>query len=911
MSKKIMPNKILYLPVVLLLVMNVACQSSETVQKSPPPAVTHTVTDTTDADTDTTDTDADADTTETEEPSSYEVIVEEADKVAEGLLNVFYKDEKLYLEVPFDLLGRDMLLSSTISEISDNKLGTVGAKPHNPLQIQFARVDSVLLLQKIQKDAIAADNNPGILRALDRNSIGSVLRKFNIEAYNEDKTSAVIEVTNFFVSDIDALSPFGPVGMNIPSALIDQKQFKRNRSFIGGFKSFEDNLTIKSHLSYEYTLKEQAGRGSSTEEDTPFTAVMTRTLLLLPEDRMRPRIADPRIGIFTTHKNEYSGSGDNVEPVRYARRFRLEPRDVEAYKNGELSEPVEPITFYVDSDFPGSWRNAIKSAIRDWNKAFERIGFEHAVRALDYPEEDPEFDPDNLKYNVVRYAPASVQNAMGPSWIDPRTGEILNASVYIYHDIVRLLNSWRFIQTAPADKAVRQTKLPESYRKEGIGYVVRHEIGHTLGFMHNMAASHAVPVDSLRSPSFTREHGTTYSIMDYARYNYVAQPGDKERNVQLTPPKFGLYDYYLVDWNYRYFPEEVSKEEQKERLTRLVDEKAGDDRYRYGARGAYLDPRSLGEDLGDDAVEASAYGIKNLKFVMNHLNEWVEGEDTDYSYRQRIRNGIIMQYVRYLNHLHANVGGIYLNRKYAGDSRPHYRSVPREKQREAFLMLLEEVNRLDWLEQEEVVANLPLTGSPSAILRDQIIEVILGAPEKVHLSALKSREEDPYSPEKVMEDIYVSLWEEPLQEKSALTETEREFQKAFVQAVIAKSGLEEAGSSGTFAFSSGDKDEHEFKGIKLPGFVEEQLRADFGSGLYQKYLSPCSSDTNVEGSDPVSASFGSASIHFHTKPVLDHLNYTYLMKVRSLLEEAVATSTDAGTQSHYELLLRNIENVIH
>ncbi|WP_211483129.1 zinc-dependent metalloprotease [Fodinibius roseus] len=903
-----MTNKILYVPVVLLLamLMNVACQSSETVRKSQAPAVTHTATDTTDADSDTTG--AETDSTETEEPSSYEEIVEEADRSAEGLLNLYYKDEKLYLEVPFDLLGRDMLLSSTISEISDNKLGTVGAKPHNPLQIQFARVDSVLLLQKIQKDAIAPDNNPGIHRALDRNSIGSVLRKFDIEAYNEEETSGIIEVTDFFVSDTEELSPFGPIGMTISSALIDQKQFKKNRSFIGGFKSFEDNLTIKSHLSYEYTLKEQAG--SSTEEDTPFTAVMTRTLLLLPEDRMRPRIADPRIGVFTTRKNKYSGSGDKVEPVRYARRFRLEPRDVEAYNNGELSEPVEPITFYVDSDFPESWRATIKSAIRDWNETFERIGFEHAVRALDYPEEDPEFDPDNLKYNVVRYAPASVQNAMGPSWIDPRTGEILNASVYIYHDIVRLLNSWRFIQTAPADKAVRQTKLPESYRKEGIGYVVRHEIGHTLGFMHNMAASHAVPVDSLRSPSFTRKHGTTYSIMDYARYNYVAQPGDKERGVQLTPPKFGLYDYYLVDWNYRYFPEEVSKEDQKERLTRLVDEKAGDDRYRYGAQGAYLDPRSLSEDLGDDAVEASTYGIDNLKYVMNHINEWVEEEDTDYSYRQRIRNGMIMQYVRYLNHVYRNVGGIYLNKKYVGDSRPHYRSVPREKQREAFRMLLEELNRLDWLEQEEVVTNLPLTGSPSAVIRNQLIEVILGAPERVHLSALKSREENPYSPEDVMEDIFNSLWKEPLQEKSTLTEAEREFQKAYVQAVIAKSGLERAGATGTSAFASDDRDAHELR-IKLPEFVEEHLRTEFGSDLYRKYIAPISSHVNAGRSDPVSASFGTARIRFHTKPVLDHLNYTYLKKVKSLLEEAVADDTAAaGAQSHYELLLRNIENVI-
>lgn len=882
MIKKIVLNNILYVSIISFLLINASCKTNETV-KERRGTDTSSVSDTTDVDA----TKADK--------SSFEKIVDDADQAAEGLLNVYYKDEKLYLEIPFDLLGRDMLLSSTISEISDNKLGTVGAKPHNPLQIQFTRVDSVLLLQKIQKNAIAPEDNPGIHEALEKNSIGSVIEKFDIKAYNDDKSSALIDVTNFFISDTEELSPFGPIGMNIPSARIAQKNFQRNRSFIEGFKSFEDNLTIKSHLSYEYTLQEEG----DAEEDNPFTAVMTRTLLLLPEDMMRPRIADPRIGIFTTSKNKYSGSADKVESVHYARRFRLEPRDVEAYQKGKLVEPVDPITFYVDSDFPESWRQTIKSAITGWNDTFERIGFKEAVRALDYPEDDPEFDPDNLKYNVVRYAPASVQNAMGPSWIDPRTGEILNASAYIYHDIVQLINNWRFIQTAPADEAVRQTKLPESYKKEGIRYVIRHEIGHTLGFMHNMAGSYSIPVDSLRSPTFTQEHGTTYSIMDYARYNYVAQPGDQERGVQMAPPKFGLYDYYLVKWNYRYFPEEISEAEQKEILTRMVDEKADDDRYRYGAQGAYLDPRSLTEDLGDDVVEASAYGIENLKYIMDHLNEWVGNEDTDYTYRERIRNGIIIQYVRYLNHLYANVGGIYLNKKYVGDSRPHYRSVPGQKQQEAFLMLLDEVKQSDWLENEAVVKNLPLTGNPATIIRREMIQAILAAPEKVNLSALKSREEEPYSPEEVMEDIYTSVWENPVQ-KATLTEAEREFQKAYVQALIEKSGLAEVEGSSQYAFS---KDQ--FKGIRLPDFVEQQSISDFGDGLYQKYLSPA----NAHARDSVSASFGNADIRFNSKPVLENLNYTYLMKVKSLLEEAVGDATDDDTEMHYEFLFHKLKKV--
>jgi len=838
-----------------------------------------------------------AGTTKKADKSAYGDIVGEAEKTATGLLNIYYKDQKLYFEIPFDLLGQDMLLSSTISEISNYKLGTVGAKPNSPLHIQFSRVDSVLLLQEINKDAIAPEGNPGITEALARNSIGSVIESFDIKAYNEDNTAAVIEVTDFFISDTEKLSPFGPVGMHISSSMIAQKSFKKNRSFIGEFKSFQDNLTIKSHLSYEYRLKEQGGASS---DNNPFTAVMTRTLLLLPEDPMRPRIADPRVGIFTTRKNKYTDSADKVEAVHYARRFRVKPADMQAFENGKGVEPAQPITFYVDTDFPDSWRQTIKAGIADWNDTFEKIGFKNAVRALDYPENDPEFDPDNLKYNVVRYDPAPVQNAMGPSWIDPRTGEILNASVYIYHDVVRLINNWRFIQTAPADPEVRHITLPASYKKEGLRYVVRHEIGHTLGFMHNMAGSYAIPVDSLRSPSFTQTHGLTHSIMDYARYNYIAQPGDKARGVSLVPPKFGLYDYYLVKWNYRYFSED---EDQREILTQMVDEKAGDERYRYGAQGQYLDPSSLTEDLGNNAVRASTYGIKNLKFVMRHLNEWVGEEDMDYAYRQSIRNGIIRQYVRYLNHLYAHVGGIYLNKKYAGDPRPHYQTVSREKQRDAFRMLLEELKNLDWLEREEVIKNLPLSGNAASAVRENLVQALLRAPEKVNLAAWKSAEEDRYTPGDVMEDLFVSIWKKPVQ-KPTLSKTERELQKAYIQSAITKSGLGGQGSTGAFTFT-GDT----FKGIPLPDFVKQQGIADYGRGLYQKYLSLSSAYDHAL--NPVAASFGRADIHFNTRPVLQHVHYTYLMKVKSLMEDAVESAADADTGMHYELLLRNIEKVTH
>ncbi len=383
--------------------------------------------------------------------------------------------------------------------------------------------------------------------------------------------------------------------------------FKRDRSYLTGIKSFDDNVMIKSSLSYETSLSD--GKRTLVKEK-PFTAVVTRTFLLLPEMPVRPRIADERIGIFTTGKNLITEAGNKMDKVYFANRFRLEPNNPQAFRNGQLTEPVKPIIFYIDNDFPASWKPAIRAAVNDWQLAFEKIGFKNAILAMDYPEKDSSFDPDNLKFNCIRYSPTPVANAMGPSWVDPRSGEIINASVYVFHDVVKLLNNWIFVQTAAVDKDVRKVNLPDSNKMAGLQYVLRHEIGHCLGFMHNMGASATIPVDSLRSPSFTQEHGTTYSIMDYARFNYVAQPGDKERGVKLTPPMFGIYDYYLVDFNYRYFDNSVSPEMEKRELDKLVSSRIADPRYRYGAQGMNIDPRTQTEDLGDDAIKASQYGIK-------------------------------------------------------------------------------------------------------------------------------------------------------------------------------------------------------------------------------------------------------------------------------------------------------------
>lgn len=358
-----------------------------------------------------------------------------------------------------------------------------------------------------------------------------------MKAYNADSTAVVFEATKFFVSDDSRMDPFDPYGKKVYYGQgTRRKRFQSELSYVGDIKAFSDNVSITSSLSY---LQDIALHGMFVLViDEPVTVGVNRSLVLLPEEpRMRPRLADPRIGYFVSGKEVITDDLDGVKDVYYINRWDLQPKDVEAYKRGELVEPVKPIVYYVDDAFPNEWKTAIHAGIRLWNKAFEKIGFKNAVQSYDFPKDDPEFDPDNIKYSCVRYCPVGMANAQGPSWVDPRNSEVVNASVLIYHDVIKLINNMRFVQTAQVDERVRTTKLPEDVLFESMRYIVAHEVGHTLGLMHNMAASASIPVESYRDAEFMEKYGTTPSIMDYARFNYIAQPEDK--GVSLTPPGIG------------------------------------------------------------------------------------------------------------------------------------------------------------------------------------------------------------------------------------------------------------------------------------------------------------------------------------------------------------------------------------
>lgn len=678
---------------------------------------------------------------------------------------------------------------------------------------------------------------------------------------------------------------------------------KKNLSTIGKIKAFDDNISIEMRETYACALR----RGQDLIGLGDITVNTVKSVLLLPEKKMKPRLSDPRIGIFLTGKQNISPE-EGSKYYSFANRWRLEPRDMKKWERGELVEPKKPIVYYLDNAFPEAWRKPLKRGILRWNKAFEAIGFKNAVQVRDFPLDDSAFDPDNLKYSCVRYCPAGIENAMGPSWVDPVTGEIVNASVIIYNDVVRLAADWRFVQTAQVDDSVRSGRLSGKVLEETLEYLVAHEVGHTLGLMHNMKASHAIPVDSLRSVAFTQKYGTTPSIMDYARFNYVAQPEDE--GVRLTPSEIGCYDEYAIKWLYSPIAGNKSVEEEAKVLSRWIDEKADDPMYRYGQQqlGVIYDPASLAEDLGDDPMKAGDYGIKNLKYILPRINEWVQEEDFS-GLRRKLYVGVVNQYIGYITNVLFQVGGISLNpvkENVAGES---YNALPREVQRASLAWVIRELCACDWVD-DPVLGKKALTLKYSSLLRDIIGRLVLNRASFVMFSSHLA--EKPYSIREYYDDVYEGIWASTIRGRK-LTAGERALQRLCVSVNLEHVKEMTEGSVYALAGVVGNEgvaltvDEFIQSGWDAHGFVRRyrdrlvEFEKVHGIGVVTGHLLM----NNAFGKDP----YGWQG-EVNVGPVDESFNYSMAMleKIQKLTERRLS-SANVEDKAHYQSILYKISTL--
>ncbi len=727
------------------------------------------------------------------QPRPYNQVITDKAVTSKGMITTHKIDDKYFFEISEDMIGRDILVVNRIHKSGADVRAAQGyaGDQIGSSVIRFDKgPNNRVFLRKVSFRAYSADSTSEMYQNLQNSNIQPIAQAFNIAAFGPSNKGVVIDMTDYIASDNDIMyfsSPAAKTRFRLGNQLAD-------RSYITDVKAFPNNVEITAVKTYSLSAAQAGapgagGFGGGGAATGTATVELKSSFVALPKDPMKPRYFDPRVGYFTVGYIDFDKNPQGVKNMNLVKRWRLEPKpeDVAKYKRGELVEPQKPIVFYIDPATPKKWVPYLIAGVNDWAKAFEKAGFKNAVIGKVAPtkEQDPTWSLDDARNSAIVYKPSEIANASGPSTSDPRTGEILESHINWFHNVQKLVRDWYMIQTAAVDPRARQMVFSDELMGDLIRFVSSHEVGHTLGLRHNYGSSSTVPVENLRNKKWVEENGHTPSIMDYARFNYVAQPEDKI-GIKGLYPRIGDYDNWAIEWGYRYFPDSKTAESDAVILDKMTTEAAKNRRLWFGTETNPDDPNSQNEDLGNNAMLASEYGIKNLKVIIKGLPQWTKVKGEGYENLETMYGQLTAQFGRYMGHVAKNVGGIYENPKMVDQGGTIYERTPAAIQKQAMDFLNAQLfNTPTWLLEKNILDNIGENPMEVVMrLQNATLSRLLGTSTLTKLiSAEVIDGPSAYKITDLFNDLNSGLFSE-LKSNAAIDAYRRNLQKAYVDRLI-------------------------------------------------------------------------------------------------------------------------------
>lgn len=718
-------------------------------------------------------------------PKPYKEVITSKAITDQGLFDIHKVDDKYFFEIGDSLLGREILVVNRISKAGANMRSGIFGYAGDPIGQNVIRFEkgpnNKIFLRTISYAEYAKDSTSPMFSAVTNSNIQPIAAAFDVKALSKDSAGSIVDVTDYINSDNDVL--FFNSGLKSAIRLGAQQS---DKSYISGIRSYPTNIEISTVKTYGRSgMPGSAGPGAPSPGGGNITVELNTSIVLLPKIPMQSRNYDPRVGYFAVGYTDFDANPQGVESVRIVKRWRLEPKDedLEKYKRGELVEPKKPIIFYIDPATPKKWIPYLIQGINDWQAAFEQAGFKNAIIGKIAPtkQEDPEWSLEDARYSCIVYKPSDIANASGPSISDPRSGEIMESHINWYHNVMELIHDWYFVQCAPVDKEARKMVFDDELMGQLIRFVSSHEVGHTLGLQHNFGSSSSIPVDSLRNKKWVEANGHTPSIMDYARFNYVAQPEDNISRAGLFP-RIGVYDKWAIEWGYKLFPQYKSAEDEKGYLNKWVIEKLQDNKLWYGTQSNQDDPRSQREQVGDDAIKGSMYGIKNLKRIVPNLMEWTREPNKDYRNLDQMYREVTGQFRMYMTHVTRYIGGVMETPRTVEEKGVVYEATSKAKQKEAVEFLNKELFATPaWLIDNEIFDRTGANAiSTIGGIQDNILNQILsGRTMSKLIDAEAESGNKAYTILNLLADLKKGIWSE-LSSKTRIDVYRRNLQKSYI-----------------------------------------------------------------------------------------------------------------------------------